>query len=111
MAAAGSSDRWHTGENPSRTMIFFFTRNVHVWDVDSQKLVYKLPGHLGSVNDVDFHRCRFKLLCWMKLRGGSIKFTPFDIIWLSCNLSFSSVEPIILSVGSDKNIYLGEFEP
>jgi Prp8 binding protein len=60
MAAAGSSDR-----------------NVHVWDVDSQKLVYKLPGHLGSVNDVDFH----------------------------------SVEPIILSVGSDKNIYLGEFEP
>ena len=77
MAAAGSSDRWHTGENPYLTMIFFFTRNVHVWDVDSQKLVYKLPGHLGSVNDVDFH----------------------------------SVEPIILSVGSDKNIYLGEFEP
>ena len=72
-----------------------------MWDVDSQKLVYKLPGHLGSVNDVDFHRCKLKLL----------KFTPFDIIRLSCNLSFSSVEPIILSVGSDKNIYLGEFEP
>jgi Prp8 binding protein len=60
MVAAGSADR-----------------NVNVWDVESQKLVYKLPGHLGSVNDVDFH----------------------------------SVEPIILSVGSDKNIYLGEFEP
>ena len=40
-------------------------------------IVYKLPGHLGSVNDVDFH----------------------------------SVEPIILSCGSDKQIYLGEFEP
>ena len=51
-------------------MIFFFTRNVHVWDVDSQKLVYKLPGHLGSVNDVDFHRCKLKLLCLMKVKGG-----------------------------------------
>jgi len=60
MVAAGSSDR-----------------NVYVWDVESRKLVYKLPGHLGSVNDVDFHK----------------------------------VEPIILSVGSDKQIYLGEFEP
>jgi len=60
MVSAGSSDR-----------------NVYVWDVASRKLVYKLPGHLGSVNDVDFH----------------------------------SVEPIILSAGSDKQIYLGEFEP
>jgi len=60
MVAAGSSDR-----------------NVYVWDVESQRLLYKLPGHLGSVNDVDFH----------------------------------SIEPIVLSVGSDKNIYLGEFEP
>ena len=48
-----------------------------MWDTETQKLVYKLPGHLGSVNDVDFH----------------------------------SLEPIVLSVGSDKKIYLGEFEP
>lgn len=60
MVAAGSSDR-----------------NVYVWDSDRGKLMYKLPGHLGSVNDVDFH----------------------------------AIEPIILSVGSDKQIYLGEFEP
>ena len=39
--------------------------------------MYKLPGHLGSVNDVDFHK----------------------------------LEPIVMSVGSDKQIYLGEFEP
>ena len=84
-----------------------------MWDVDSQKLVYKLPGHLGSVNDVDFHRCKFKTTLLDETEGGwgGMKFTPFDIIRLSCNLSFSSVEPIILSVGSDKNIYLGEFEP
>ena len=52
-------------------------RNVYVWDINTRKIVYKLPGHLGSVNDVDFHK----------------------------------IEPIILSAGSDKQIYLGEFEP
>jgi len=30
-------------------------RYVNVWDVQSQRLLYKLPGHLGSVNEVDFH--------------------------------------------------------
>lgn len=28
---------------------------VLVWDVFSRKILYKLPGHKGSVNDVDFH--------------------------------------------------------
>ena len=55
----------------------FIYRNVYVWETASRKIVYKLPGHLGSVNDVDFH----------------------------------SIEPIILSAGSDKQVYLGEFEP
>eukprot|EP00048_Salpingoeca_helianthica_P007401 m.109942 g.109942 ORF g.109942 m.109942 type:complete len:348 (-) comp14323_c0_seq4:24-1067(-) len=30
-------------------------RNVYVWDVGTQKLLYCLPGHKGSVNEVDFH--------------------------------------------------------
>jgi len=60
MVAAGSSDR-----------------NVYVWDTATRKIQYKLPGHMGTVNDVDFH----------------------------------SLEPIVMSVGSDKQIYLGEFEP
>jgi Prp8 binding protein len=30
-------------------------RNVHIWDVDSGSLLYKLPGHKGSVNEVVFH--------------------------------------------------------
>lgn len=37
-AAAGSSDKF-----------------VYVWDVDQGKLLYKLPGHKGSVNEVVFH--------------------------------------------------------
>ena len=30
-------------------------RFVYVWDAVTQRLEYKLPGHLGSVNDVHFH--------------------------------------------------------
>ncbi|KFD57286.1 hypothetical protein M514_01797 [Trichuris suis] len=57
--SAGSSDRY-----------------VYVWDVMSQRILYKLPGHFGSVNETDFHPC----------------------------------EPIILSAGSDKKVYMGELE-
>ncbi|XP_026321589.1 U5 small nuclear ribonucleoprotein 40 kDa protein [Hyposmocoma kahamanoa] len=37
--AAGSSDRF-----------------LYIWDTTSRRVLYKLPGHNGSVNDVDFHR-------------------------------------------------------
>jgi Prp8 binding protein len=30
-------------------------RFVNIWDVHSRRLLYKLPGHSGSVNEVDFH--------------------------------------------------------
>ena len=30
-------------------------RFVYVWDTVTKKILYKLPGHNGSVNDVDFH--------------------------------------------------------
>lgn len=36
--AAGSADRF-----------------VYVWDTTTRKIMYKLPGHNGSVNEVDFH--------------------------------------------------------
>ncbi|TKR72317.1 hypothetical protein L596_019786 [Steinernema carpocapsae] len=52
-------------------------RYTYVWDVSTRRIVYKLPGHHGSVNAVDFH----------------------------------PTEPILLSAGSDKRIYLGELEP
>jgi len=28
---------------------------VYIWDVINEKLLYKLPGHKGSVNEVAFH--------------------------------------------------------
>lgn len=30
-------------------------RFVYVWDTTSRNILYKLPGHVGSVNEVDFH--------------------------------------------------------
>ncbi|KAG2492648.1 hypothetical protein HYH03_009064 [Edaphochlamys debaryana] len=30
-------------------------RMVYVWDASSRKVLYKLPGHAGSVNEVVFH--------------------------------------------------------
>ncbi|XP_052870331.1 U5 small nuclear ribonucleoprotein 40 kDa protein isoform X1 [Anopheles cruzii] len=30
-------------------------RYVYIWDTTSRRILYKLPGHNGSVNDVDFH--------------------------------------------------------
>ncbi|KAJ8868044.1 hypothetical protein PR048_031853 [Dryococelus australis] len=30
-------------------------RFVYVWDTTTRRIMYKLPGHNGSVNDVDFH--------------------------------------------------------
>lgn len=29
-------------------------RHVYIWDVNTRRILYKLPGHNGSVNDVDF---------------------------------------------------------
>lgn len=30
-------------------------RFLYVWDTTTRKILYKLPGHNGSVNDTDFH--------------------------------------------------------
>lgn len=34
--------------------IVILTQNQAIWDVDTRKLLYKLPGHRGTVNDVRF---------------------------------------------------------
>ena len=30
-------------------------RNVFIWDANTRRILYKLPGHNGSVNEVVFH--------------------------------------------------------
>lgn len=33
----------------------FDFRFVYIWDTTSRRILYKLPGHAGSVNEVTFH--------------------------------------------------------
>lgn len=33
----------------------FVLRFVYIWDTTSRRILYKLPGHAGSVNEVVFH--------------------------------------------------------
>ena len=82
MISAGSSDRF-----------------VYIWDTTSRRIMYKLPGHLGSVNDIDFH----KVEPISKSTLENVIGIPFNFNTI---LFFS-----VLSAGSDKQIYLGEFEP
>ena len=42
-------------DTPSQIVCGSSDRMVYVWDTASRKLLYKLPGHSGTVNDVDCH--------------------------------------------------------
>ncbi|XP_075262996.1 U5 small nuclear ribonucleoprotein 40 kDa protein-like [Convolutriloba macropyga] len=44
---------WHKSGN--RVACGSADKFVYVWDVVSRRIMYKLPGHNGSVNEVDFH--------------------------------------------------------
>lgn len=38
------------------TLLFMIPcRFVYVWDTTSRRILYKLPGHAGSINEVAFH--------------------------------------------------------
>lgn len=101
-------------------------RFVYVWDTNSRRILYKLPGHDGSVNDVDFHPN--ELICeYIQFNlYGSYKFAiletcnPF-IHWkeaynhsfkeLLLTVCFFVCLSLVMSCGSDKKIYLGELQP
>jgi Prp8 binding protein len=40
---------------------------LYIWDFEDGKIAYKLPGHLGSINDVAFHPAEpiSKLTVWL----------------------------------------------
>ncbi|KAK8854476.1 hypothetical protein IAR55_003214 [Kwoniella newhampshirensis] len=46
---------WTKHDNGARIAAGGGDRTVTVWEVDSGKVLYKLPGHKGSVTGVDFH--------------------------------------------------------
>ncbi|KAF8166992.1 WD40-repeat-containing domain protein, partial [Pholiota molesta] len=46
---------WSKDDGGNRVAVGGADRMVCIWDVDSGKILYKLPGHKGTVTSVDFH--------------------------------------------------------
>lgn len=46
---------WSKHDQGARIAVGGGDRTVTVWDVESGKVVYKLPGHKGTVTGVDLH--------------------------------------------------------
>ncbi|KAJ7127631.1 U5 snRNP complex subunit [Mycena epipterygia] len=46
---------WSRSDGGARVAVGGADRMVCVWDVESARVVYKLPGHKGTVTAVDFH--------------------------------------------------------
>lgn len=46
---------WSKDDNGRRVAVGGADRMVCIWEVDSGKILYKLPGHKGTVTAVDFH--------------------------------------------------------
>ncbi|WVQ79574.1 hypothetical protein IAT38_001673 [Cryptococcus sp. DSM 104549] len=46
---------WTRHDNGARIAVGGGDRTVTVWEVETGKVVYKLPGHKGTVTGVDFH--------------------------------------------------------
>ncbi|KAG8758810.1 hypothetical protein FRC14_007309 [Serendipita sp. 396] len=46
---------WSRSDGGSRVAVGGADRTVTVWDVETTKIQYKLPGHKGTVTCVDFH--------------------------------------------------------
>ncbi|KAL0576086.1 hypothetical protein V5O48_005885 [Marasmius crinis-equi] len=46
---------WSKDDGGKRVAVGGADRMVCIWDVESAKILYKLPGHKGTVTSVDFH--------------------------------------------------------
>jgi Prp8 binding protein len=46
---------WSRHDNGARIAVGGGDRTVTVWEVESGKVLYKLPGHKGTVTGVDLH--------------------------------------------------------
>ncbi|PPQ71590.1 hypothetical protein CVT26_010558 [Gymnopilus dilepis] len=46
---------WSKDDGGKRVAVGGADRTVTIWDVDSGRVLYKLPGHRGTVTAVDFH--------------------------------------------------------
>ncbi|RXW25400.1 hypothetical protein EST38_g397 [Candolleomyces aberdarensis] len=48
-------EAWSREDGGRRVAVGGADRMVCIWEVENSKLLYKLPGHKGTVTSVDFH--------------------------------------------------------
>ena len=103
MVSAGSADRF-----------------VYIWDTTTRRILYKLPGPLGSVNDVDFHKVEpISKLSWFSLnpkywfewsRFGRVKellkVPNLDPLWAVWHLISWQLVPSLVDPVTNAMIYL-----
>lgn len=67
-------------------------RTMVIWDAMTRKILYKLPGHKGCVNDVDFHPRepigKFIVIKEMGVRIGHGHFLTSSSCYNSCVLQY-----------------------
>jgi Prp8 binding protein len=73
-------------------------RFVYVWDTGSRNIAYKLPGHQGSVNAVDFHPTEPIGEQNFTRSSTILNFSPFG--WKRQTNVPGRVGPLITSMGS-----------
>lgn len=94
-------------------------RMVNIWDAKTRGLLYRLPGHNGSVNEVVFHPKVSGVGTRAQRQGGAAAgITQGGVRQQGGCLVGDNVppppgpppcqEPIVASASSDKTIYLGE---
>lgn len=76
-------------------------RFVYIWDANTRRILYKLPGHNGSVNDVDFHPKEPISKYLSKLLNTLYCYNTITVIIKTvyrCVLWYSCVPPLLVTV-------------
>lgn len=89
---------WTKHDGGQRIAVGGGDRTVTVWEVETGKVLYKLPGHKGTVTSVDFHPRYVIILTRFSISRGKLA------DW------YAFREPIILTGSKDTNMLLGELD-
>ncbi|KRY55248.1 U5 small nuclear ribonucleoprotein 40 kDa protein [Trichinella britovi] len=68
-------------------------RFVYIWDLNSRRVQYKLPGHFGSVNVTAFHPC--EPIVWLSKSNCIFENLAFEH-WLLLNGDFSNRDGLLI---------------
>jgi Prp8 binding protein len=88
---------WSKHDQGARIAVGGGDRTVTVWEVETGKVLYKLPGHKGTVTGVDMHP---------RYVGSCHHLDDLEV----GECADGNREPIILTGSKDTNLLLGELD-